>query len=314
MTVLYWLESIRNGFLDTFFSLITLFGEETLVVVIAMILFWCFDKKQGYFLFFVSFFGTVCNLFLKAWFRVPRPWVKDPAFTVVEAAKEGATGYSFPSGHTQSSVVLYSSIIRWNKQKWLRIFALSLCILVPFSRLYLGVHTLQDVLTSVGISLVLVLVGTPLFQKHCNKKGFMMGLLSFLLVCMVGLVLFLNFYSFPPAEANSPVMGHIRENAYTLLGCMLGLIVVYFADVYGSKFSTGGVWWVQLIKIAVGLLLVLGAKELPKSLLESLLPLGAARVVRYFFLVVVGGALWPFAFQYLNRLAKNDNGTGTHDF
>ena len=89
MSVLYWLENLRCPVLDFFFSTVTLFGEETLVVVVAMILFWCFDKKQGYFLFFVSFFGTVCNLFLKAWFRVPRPWVKDPSFTVVEAAKDG---------------------------------------------------------------------------------------------------------------------------------------------------------------------------------------------------------------------------------
>lgn len=305
MTVLYWLENLRCGILDTFFSLITLFGEETLVVVIAMILFWCFDKKQGYFLFFVSFFGTVCNLFLKAWFRVPRPWVKDPAFTVVESAKEGATGYSFPSGHTQSSVVLYSSIIRWNKQKWLRIGALALCILVPFSRLYLGVHTPLDVGVSVAISLVLVLVGTPLFQKYGDSKKVMVSLLTFLLASTVGLVLFLEYYSFPAAESNSEVMGHIVENAYTLLGCMAGLIVVYFADVYGSKFTTQGVWWVQLIKIVGGMLLVLAAKELPKDALNTLFNGGmAARVIRYFFLVVVGGALWPFTFRFWNKLAN----------
>lgn len=304
MSVLYWLENLRCPVLDFFFSTVTLFGEETLVVVIAMILFWCFDKKQGYFLFFVSFFGTVCNLFLKAWFRVPRPWVKDPSFTVVEAAKEGATGYSFPSGHTQSSVVLYSSIIRWNKQKWLRAGALALCVLVPFSRLYLGVHTLQDVLVSVAISLVLVLVCTPLFQKHSHKKSVMFTLLGFLLACTLALVAFLNCYNFPAEEANSPVLAHIVENAYTLLGCILGLIVVYFADVYGSRFSTKGVWWVQLIKIAGGLLLVLGAKELPKELLNSLLPLEIARVVRYFLLVTVGGALWPFTFKYWNKLAN----------
>lgn len=304
MSVLYWLENLRCPFLDGFFSAVTLFGEETLVVVIAMILFWCFDKKQGYFLFFVSFLGTVCNLFLKAWFRVPRPWVKDPDFTVVESAKEGATGYSFPSGHTQSSVVLYGSIMGWNKQKWLKMGALVLCILVPFSRLYLGVHTPLDVLTSVGISLVLVIFGTPLFRKYSDRKGFMIGLLSFLLVATAGLVAFLNCYSFPAAEANSPVMGHIRENAYTLLGCMLGLIVVYFTDVYGSKFETESVWWGQLIKIAGGLLLVLAAKELPKPLLNSFLPEEISRVIRYFLLVVVGGALWPFTFRFWNRLAK----------
>ncbi len=305
MSVLYWLENLRCPVLDGLFSLITLFGEETLVVVIAMIMFWCFDKKQGYFLFFVSFFGTILNLFLKSWFRVPRPWVKDPDFTVVESAKEGATGYSFPSGHTQSSVLLYSGLARWNKQTWIRVVGIVLCILVPFSRLYLGVHTPLDVLVSAAISLSLVFVGSPLFQKVADKKGTMYTLLGFLLACNVGLLLFLEYYSFPAAEANSEVLGHIIENAYTLLGCIAGLIVVYIADVHGSRFSPEGVWWVQLIKVAGGLLLVLAAKELPKAPLEALFNGGmAARVIRYFLLVVVGGALWPFTFRFWNQLAQ----------
>ncbi len=304
MSVLYWLENLRCSVLDFFFSTITLFGEETLFVVFALLIFWCVEKKQGYFLFFVGFFGTVFNLFLKSWFRVPRPWVKDPSFTVVEGAKEGATGYSFPSGHTQSSVGLYSGIARWNQQRWLRIGCICLCVLVPFSRLYLGVHTPLDVLVSAAISLTLVLVGCPLFQKIADKKGAMITLLGFLLACNAGLVAFLNCYTFPVEEAGSPVLAHIAENAYTLLGCILGLIVVYVADVYGSHFSTKGVWWVQLIKIAGGLLLVLGAKELPKEFLNSLLPLEIARVVRYFLLVTVGGALWPFTFKYWNKLGK----------
>ena len=48
----------------------------------------------------VGFFGTLVNQFLKLVCRVPRPWVRDPNFTIVEAARADATGYSFPSGHT----------------------------------------------------------------------------------------------------------------------------------------------------------------------------------------------------------------------
>ena len=72
MDFLYWLEEIRLPWLHSIFSFLTLFGEETLFVIIALLFFWCFDKKQGYFLFFVGFFGTVFNLLLKSVFRVAR--------------------------------------------------------------------------------------------------------------------------------------------------------------------------------------------------------------------------------------------------
>ena len=83
MTVLYFFESIRNSFLDGFFSLVTLLGEETAFMAVAIIVFWCFSKFQGYFLLITGFFGTVINQFLKMIFRVPRPWVKDKSFTIV---------------------------------------------------------------------------------------------------------------------------------------------------------------------------------------------------------------------------------------
>ena len=107
MEVLYWLEGIRSPFLDTFFSLITHLGSETLFLAIAIIVFWYFSKTKGYYLMTVGFFGTLINQFLKLLCRIPRPWVKDPNFTIVEAAREEATGYSFPSGHTLAATMHY---------------------------------------------------------------------------------------------------------------------------------------------------------------------------------------------------------------
>ena len=75
MQFLYWLEEIRNPVLDGFFSLITHLGSETLFIAIAIVVFWCVGKKQGYYLMTVGFFGTLVNQFLKLMFRIPRPWV-----------------------------------------------------------------------------------------------------------------------------------------------------------------------------------------------------------------------------------------------
>ena len=92
MSVLYWLESIRNPFLDALMQFFTFFGEELLFIVLALTVFWCVDKREGYYLLFVGFFGTILNQFLKLLYRIPRPWVRDPDFRPVDSAVSGATG------------------------------------------------------------------------------------------------------------------------------------------------------------------------------------------------------------------------------
>ena len=92
MDVLRFLESIRLPALDTLMQLITEGGGELVFMVLAITVFWCIDKRCGYYIFTVGFFGTIINQFLKLAFRIPRPWVLDPNFTIVESARAGATG------------------------------------------------------------------------------------------------------------------------------------------------------------------------------------------------------------------------------
>ena len=151
MELLYWFEKIRLPGLNEFMLLITQLGEETAFLVAALILFWCVDKKQGYYLMSVGFLGTLANQFLKLCFRVPRPWVMDPNFTILEQAREAATGYSFPSGHTQSAIGTFGLIAYSFQNKLVRYSALAIAILVPLSRMYIGVHTPLDVFVSVNL-------------------------------------------------------------------------------------------------------------------------------------------------------------------
>ena len=121
----------------------------------------------------------VLNQFLKILCRVPRPWVKDPNFTIVESAREAASGYSFPSGHTQVAVGLYGGVARVTGKTWLRIAMIVLALLVGLSRMYLGVHTPADVLVSVGIAAVLIFAGCPLLRKAEKSPKVMWGILFY---------------------------------------------------------------------------------------------------------------------------------------
>lgn len=96
MDFLRLLAAGRCGALDTFFSGLTYFGSEIAFMAAALLIFWCIDKRQGYYVFLVGALGTVCNQFLKLAFRIPRPWVLDPDFQIVEAARADATAIPSP--------------------------------------------------------------------------------------------------------------------------------------------------------------------------------------------------------------------------
>ena len=121
----------------------------------------------------VGFAGTIINQFLKLWFRIPRPWVKDPNFTIVEAHAPRQPGYSFPSGHTQNAFAVFGAPARFFKNTALRIIFILLIALTAFSRMYVGVHTPLDVGVSIIVGTILVFVIYPFFRDmdKSPKKG-----------------------------------------------------------------------------------------------------------------------------------------------
>lgn len=308
MSFLYLLEDIRNPILNFIFSFITLLGEETIFMAIGMIIFWCVDKFKGYYLLCVGFLGTVLNQFLKIVCQVPRPWIKDPNFTIVESAREAASGYSFPSGHTQTSVGLYGGTARLTSNKTLRVVMIILAALVALSRMYLGVHTPADVLVSVLIATVLIFVAYPLFKKAEKSPKVMYSILFFFLVTIIAYTCFVVFNS---ANLSGTTVEEAEnyasalKNGFTLLGCGVGILVVYAVDLKWIKFETKAVWWAQVLKAVGGLALVLITKELLRSPLELLFNSHLiARSIRYFIIVLVGGTLWPMTFRFFAKLGK----------
>ena len=308
MSFLYLLEDIRNPVLDFFFSIITLFGEETIFMAVGMIVFWCIDKFKGYYLLCVGFFGTVINQFLKIVFRIPRPWVKDPNFTIVESAREAASGYSFPSGHTQCSVGLYGGISRITNNKALRVVMIVLSALIGLSRMYLGVHTPADVLVSVAIATALIFIAYPIFKEAQKSPKVMYAVLFFFLAVIIAYNCFVVFNDLALGGSTIEEAANYSsavENGFTLLGCALGLICIYFLDSKWIHFETKAVWWAQIIKVLGGIALVLLVKEGLRDPLVALFDSKlVARTIRYFVMVIVGGALWPMTFRFFSKLGN----------
>lgn len=303
MQFLYLLESIRNPVLDAFFSLITLLGDETLFIAIAIAVFWCVNKRTGYYLLTVGFFGTLLNQFLKIVCRVPRPWVRDPNFTIVESAREAAAGYSFPSGHTQSITGSMGCLARVSRKTAVRVVCITIIALTAFSRMYLGVHTPADVGTSLVIGTVLVFALYPLFEKSRENPGVMLGVVGVLTACSLIYVIFVECFPWS-ADLDPHNLESAVKNGYTLLGCGLAMLLSYYVESRYINFDEKATWQGQLLKLVLGFAIVLGIKAGFKPLLESVLPAMPARSLRYFLMVIFAACIWPMTFPWFSGIGK----------
>ena len=220
MSFLYWLESIRCPFLDAVMQAFTCFGEELAFLLLALTIFWCVSKEEGYYLLFVGFFGTVLNQFLKLLCRIPRPWVRDPSFTIVESARSGAGGYSFPSGHTQNAVG-------------------------PL-----------DVSVAAVTAVVLIFVIYPIVRSAAEDPKKMAVLLGVMTVVALAYVIYANFARFP-ADVDPDNLFEGRKISCSLLGALLGFCVGYTLERKYIRFETKAVWWAQVLKVLGGAALLL---------------------------------------------------------
>ena len=303
MKFLYFLESIRNPALDWFFSLITEIGGETTLLVLGFVFFWCIDKRQGYFTLLCGLFGTVINQGLKLMCKIPRPWVIDENFTIVESAREAATGYSFPSGHTQNVAGTFGSLaLGQKKHKAVWIPSVVIVALVAFSRMYLGVHTPADVLTSLAIAAALVFCLSPIFRSEESFRRYM----PYVVIVGYVLTVALLCYAFlhPADSVDAANLASAKKNACTLHGAVMGLVAVFFLEKITGDFDTRAVWYVQVIKAVLGFGIVLLIKELLRAPLNFLC-FGneyVGRAIRYFLMVLFAGGLWPMTFVHLKKI------------
>jgi membrane-associated phospholipid phosphatase len=135
------IQQIDTPLLDSFFRAITSLGDELFYLLLFPFLLWCVDFYLGIRVGIIFLLSVYLNTGLKEIFQQPRPFDILP-----EIQKVHAHGYGFPSGHAQSSLVVWGSIAYWKKQTWIRNLSILLILLIGFSRIYLGVHFPTDIL------------------------------------------------------------------------------------------------------------------------------------------------------------------------
>lgn len=229
---LLFLQNLRVGHFEMFdklFLSITIFGEFWLPTLICAVVYWCIDFRAGVYLFGLEGFNIFLAHFFKMIACVYRPWVLSSNIHPCELAVPFAKGYSFPSGHSaMSSSVLGGVAYLLRKNKALCISLIGLILLVGFSRLWLGVHTPQDVVCGLSIGLVLVFVVNSLIdwaEKDKNRYLYITAAVDILVILALVYVKFFNTYRIDYADGellvNPQKLFYVTSVAY---GYALGLV------------------------------------------------------------------------------------------
>ena len=298
MGLLYALEGVRLPFLDAVLGALTWIGSETVFVAAALIAYWCFRKRTGYYLLAVGLIGIAVNQLLKIVCRVPRPWVRDPRFTIVEAARDGATGYSFPSGHTQNVTGTFGGVARTVKKPAVRAVCIAVVVLVGFSRMYLGVHYPTDVGFSLLAGLVLVFALYPVFEsaeEHPKRVELVFGVIAGV---SLAAALWTEFRVWPADTDASNLVSAVFA-LWMMAGSAAAAAVAAILERKYIRFDVKAPWWAQILKAGLGVACLLALRSLLRPVTSALLGgFGLAVAARYGLSLLFAMAVWPLTFPW----------------
>ncbi|MDB4657625.1 phosphatase PAP2 family protein [Verrucomicrobiales bacterium] len=172
-----WVIPMRNGVLTPVFVFFTWLGYAVFFFLALPILFWVWDKNAAHRLAVAILISALVNYFFKDLFQDPRP-------SAYFMGDHGPDSYGLPSGHTQLGIVFWFSIACEIGKRWAWIGAIIFACGIAFSRLYLGVHDVEDVLAGAvlgigGLALLRWLFNRPLWVQNSVIGVIGVGVLVF---------------------------------------------------------------------------------------------------------------------------------------
>ncbi len=283
LDVLLFIQSMRTDLLNILFQGITMLGEEIIIVLLVAVLYFCIDKLFAQKLLYTLLTSIGINGIVKNLVKFPRPFSTGKITCVREGT---ATGYSFPSGHTQSFATTSTTIAKKIKKPVVIFLVGILIALVAFSRMYLGAHYPSDVVVGAVLGVVIALVGSTLFDKIKNKKWLC------LITILIELPFAILFLIKPDIE---------YEDFFKAFGMIIGfLFAVMFEEKYAPleyNVSTGKKVLRVLIGVALALLVKEGVKLL--NVFDILRVNLVFDAVRYGLLIFATLGIGPWIFKKL---------------
>ncbi|MCC6501323.1 MAG: phosphatase PAP2 family protein [Anaerolineales bacterium] len=148
-----WVIAVQSlgGWLEAPMKFFSFLGTQDFFFLVLPLVYWSIDARLGLRVAFILLASVTVNYFGKLWHAGPRPyWVSGEV-----RALSSETSFGVPSGHAQNAAVVWGTLTTGKEKIW-KWLALALIFLIGFSRMYLGVHFVHDVLVGWLIGFVLL--------------------------------------------------------------------------------------------------------------------------------------------------------------
>ncbi len=268
------------------------------LILIPILIFWNAGRYVGYwYLLNLGLSDYFINL-IKVTACIPRPWIRDARVVPWEKSLSASGGYSFPSGHAASSAAILCSVgLRQRKKRsWLIPVSVFFVLLVAFSRLYLGVHTPQDVLAGIASALLVIAFDTWLIRhlKGNEKRqdlwtafGFVFALLSLLYIELKGY----------PGDFPEVDVRDMMKNAYKSVGMILGFLAGSLWERKKIRFDARGTLKAHLVRSLVGTAGVALLYLVVRKVLVRLIGIKAGNLAGMFLLALFVTGICPWCVE-----------------
>ena len=296
--ILLWLQNFREsvGDIAPFINWLS-HAAITWLLFVPFVVYWCISKKAGLFMIISVCLSRYLNGIMKVTACSYRPFVRDSR--IIPVSKPSS--YSFPSGHIMWTAPIMGSLIALTHKKS-KIFAW-LCglviILVAFSRMYLGVHTPQDVICGALAGLFAVWLASFIMKRPERENSFLM---AGIVLCVLG-VIYTAYKPYPMDYVDGKLLvdpGRMMLDTFYAVGMMTGLILGRWIERKYINFSVTGLNVKGIILAVIGLLPVYfiawtfaGDYKFLYDFLGSLFGVKGGRFVMGVILTFWTVAIWP---------------------
>ncbi len=309
INILLALQDFRNGdgaLLADFLKKMTFFGELNTTLAILAVIYWCVCKELGVYLMMGWSGNRMVNGFLKVTACAYRPWIRDARIVPYGDSMTTATGYSFPSGHaTNAATVFGGCAMRREFSRAARIILLAVAALVGFSRLYLGVHTPQDVLVGIAASLLVMALTAKLMKWVAAHPG-----KDWIVVCAgIGLTAALALYaalkSYPADydEAGKLIVdgAKMANDTFKAVGWISAFLTGWILERRFVGFSTEVPLAKKLARGVIGMLLFYAVSLIVMPWIKTWLSGPAATIITCFIQMFYITFLFPWCAKRLEK-------------
>ena len=311
--VLLLLQEFRNGAgkaLTDFMSKMTFLGELNSTLVVMALLYWCVSKELGAYLLMGWSGNRLVNGALKVTVCAYRPWIRDARILPYGNSMTTATGYSFPSGHTMNGATVFGGgAMRRELPGLLRVTLGIIVALIAFSRIFLGVHTPQDVLVGAVVGLLVMFLTLQLMRWTAShpEKDWIVVCIGICLGAAVALYAALKRYPTDyDAEGKLIVDGaKMANDTFKGIGYCAAILVGWMMERRFVGFSTDVSMPQKLTRAVVGMLGYYLISLILSPLVKAWLPGFAGTTISCFIQMFYVAFLFPLCAKALEQKRVN---------